>query len=36
MKYSAPDLVKKITGKPLSAEPLLNYLKKKTSESYGI
>jgi carboxypeptidase Taq len=35
-KYRAPALVQKITGRPLSAEPLLNHLKRKAAELYGV
>jgi carboxypeptidase Taq len=35
-KYSAGELVKKITGKELSAEPLLRHLRTKASELYGV
>ena len=35
-RYRADELVKRITGKPLSAEPLLNHLKSKASELYKI
>jgi carboxypeptidase Taq len=35
-KYSAGELVKKITGKELSAEPLLRHLRSKASELYGV
>jgi carboxypeptidase Taq len=36
MKYTAGELAKNITGKPLSAEPLLNHLKKRAGELYGV
>jgi carboxypeptidase Taq len=35
-RYTASQLVKKVTGKPLSAEPLLRHLRKKASELYGV
>jgi carboxypeptidase Taq len=35
-RYSAADLVKRVTDRPLSAEPLLNHLKRKASELYGV
>lgn len=35
-KYSASDLVKKVTGQPLSSEPLLRHLRKKAAELYGV
>lgn len=35
-KQRAPDLVKRITGKPLSAEPLLRHLRTKAAELYGV
>jgi carboxypeptidase Taq len=35
-RYTAPELVQKITGKPLSSEPLLKYLKGKAAEVYGV
>jgi carboxypeptidase Taq len=35
-KYSAPQLVERITGKALSAEPLLKHLRSKAAELYGI
>ena len=34
-RYTAKQLVEKITGKPLSAEPLLRHLEAKVSEFYG-
>lgn len=34
--YSAPELVEKVTGKPLSHEPLVSYLKNKLEPLYGI
>ncbi|MDP9174113.1 MAG: carboxypeptidase M32 [Planctomycetota bacterium] len=36
MKFTASELVKKITGRELSSEPLLNHLRKKSSELYGV
>jgi carboxypeptidase Taq len=35
-KYSAAELVKNITGKELSAEPLLRHLRGKAKELYGV
>ena len=35
-RYSAEDLVKKVTGKPLSQEPMMTYLKSKFGELYGV
>ncbi len=35
-RYTAPQLVEKVTGRPLSAEPLLNYLRGKAAELYGV
>jgi len=35
-RYGAPKLVQKITGKPLSAQPLLAHLKRRASEVYGV
>jgi carboxypeptidase Taq len=35
-RYTAGELVKKVTGKPLSAEPLLRHLSKKAADLYGI
>ncbi len=35
-RYRAEDLVKKVTGKPLSHQPLMEYLNAKFSELYGI
>ena len=35
-RWTAPDLCVKVTGQPLSAEPLLRHLKGKYSEIYGI
>ncbi len=35
-RYRAADLCKRITGKPLSAEPLLRYLGGKTKAVYGV
>ncbi|HRK30979.1 MAG TPA: carboxypeptidase M32 [Tepidisphaeraceae bacterium] len=35
-RYSARELVKRITGTELSAQPLLNYLRGKASEVYGV
>lgn len=34
--YRAADLVKEVTGKPLTPEPFLNYLNRKYSEIYKI
>ena len=36
MRYQAGDLVKEVTGKPLSHRPLIDYLKSKYSRLYGI
>jgi len=36
MAYTAPQLIQRITGKPLSAEPLLTHLKQKAGEVYGV
>ncbi len=35
-RYRADELVKRITGKPLSAEPLLKHLKSKASDLYKV
>jgi carboxypeptidase Taq len=35
-RYTAPDLVKNVTGRPLSAEPLVNHLRRKAAELYGV
>jgi len=35
-RYPAPELVKRVTGAPLSAEPLLSYLKAKFYPLYGV
>jgi carboxypeptidase Taq len=35
-RYRAPDLVQRITGKPLSAEPLLTHLRKNAQDLYGV
>jgi carboxypeptidase Taq len=35
-RYRAPELVKKITGKDLSPEPLLRHLRSKAAELYGV
>jgi carboxypeptidase Taq len=35
-RYSAEQLVKRITGKPLSHEPMMSYLKTKFGELYGL
>jgi carboxypeptidase Taq len=35
-RYTAAQLVKKVTGKPLSAEPLLRHLRSKAKELYGV
>lgn len=34
--YSAGQLVQRVTGKPLSSEPLLRHLRVKASELYGV
>ena len=36
MKYRASELVKRVTGKPLSHEPLVRYMKAKFGPLYGI
>lgn len=36
MRYSAPDLVEHVTGKPPSAAPLLDYLRTKFGALYGL
>jgi carboxypeptidase Taq len=35
-RYSAGQLVQRISGKPLGAEPLLRHLRRKASELYGV
>jgi carboxypeptidase Taq len=35
-RYRAPDLVRKVTGKPLSADPLLAHLRRNAAELYGV
>jgi len=35
-KYTPDQLIRRITGKPLSAQPYLSYLKNKYSELYGL
>jgi carboxypeptidase Taq len=35
-RYPARELVKRITGQPLSAQPLLDHLRKKAGELYGV
>lgn len=35
-RYRATDLVKRVTGKPLSHKPLMDYMKAKYGEIYGI
>jgi carboxypeptidase Taq len=35
-RHRAPELVQKITGRPLSAEPLLNHLRRRANEVYSI
>jgi carboxypeptidase Taq len=35
-RYRASELVKRVTGKPLSAEPLLRHLRAKARELYGV
>jgi carboxypeptidase Taq len=35
-RYTASDLVRKVTGHPLSAEPLLNHLRENARELYGV
>jgi carboxypeptidase Taq len=36
MRYRARDLVQHVTGRPLSAEPLLKHLNGKAAELYGV
>ncbi len=35
-KYTANELMEKVTGKPLTTEPYIRYLKKKYGDIYGI
>ncbi|MEP7294377.1 MAG: carboxypeptidase M32, partial [Chloroflexota bacterium] len=35
-KYTAPELVKRVTGGELRVEPLLNYLRGKFGELYSV
>jgi carboxypeptidase Taq len=35
-RYTARDLVKRVTGKELSAEPLLRHLRGKAKDLYGV
>ena len=35
-RYTATELVKRVTGRELSAEPLLNHLRKNARELYGV
>jgi carboxypeptidase Taq len=35
-RYTARELVQRVTGKPLSAQPLLDHLKRKAAELYGV
>jgi carboxypeptidase Taq len=35
-RYTARELVQRVTGKPLSARPLLNHLNAKAAELYGV
>lgn len=35
-RFEGPRLVQKVTGKPLSAEPLMKHLKGKVAELYGV
>jgi len=35
-RYRAVELVKNVTGRALSAEPLLAHLRKKAAEVYGV
>ncbi|HQE62529.1 MAG TPA: carboxypeptidase M32, partial [Candidatus Latescibacteria bacterium] len=35
MRYRANELVEKVTGKPLSHEPLMRHLKNKLAPLYG-
>ena len=34
--YRAPDLCKKITGRPLTHKPLIDYLRNKYAPLYGM
>jgi carboxypeptidase Taq len=35
-RFRAPELCRQVTGKPLSAEPLLRHLRRKATELYGV
>jgi carboxypeptidase Taq len=35
-RYTARQLAKRVTGRELSADPLLNHLKRKAAEFYGV
>lgn len=35
-RYTAPELVQKVTGKALTSEPLLKHLRAKAAEVYGV
>ncbi len=35
-RFTGPQLVQRITGRPLSAQPLLNHLRRKAEEIYGV
>lgn len=35
-RYKAPDLVKRVTGHPLTSDPLLRHLRRKAGELYGV
>ena len=35
-RFRAPELCRRVTGKPLSAEPLLRHLRRKAAELYGV
>lgn len=36
IQYTASELVEKVTGKPLSHEPFMDYLRKKFQPLYGL
>ena len=36
MRYPAPELVERVTGRPLSHQPLMDHLRKKYSPLYGL
>ena len=35
-RYEAPELVERVTGRPLAADDLLAYLRRTTEEVYGV